>query len=925
MWFRRQFLTVSNGEEDGGKTTVKEENRMRKALFPILALILALGSALPMATPALAVGTSSPFELDGNAQDGNAKNILPDDWDSLFPVDQSPNDIVNLFLTDTHTGPKDPTVFKVGSKDTDEISGGTVHWHWDSMSVPDKNDIQDAYFAVYSNNGHLVFYYGLDRPVNDGDANIGFWFLRNAVGLNTDGTFSGAHSVGDLFVVCQFTNGGEVKTLQLYKWIGGANPLELLVDGAQCGADPVNFCGITNEQDTPAPWPYTPKHGTPGIFPPGCFFEGMLDTYAILGQNACFTTFIAETRVSQKLSAELKDFVLGEVNLVDCNITAASPVCAGSTGNTASVPDAGAGATYAWSVDKDAVITDGQGTANMTYTAGTQTPITISVIVTKDGCSNTCTKQVTVTALPSCSITTDDPVCAGSSHTATGPDGMDSYTWTVTGGTLDSGQGTQTIDYTAGAGPKVTIDLTVQKTGCQSNCSKEVNVTSLPACSITCDPSSCTICEGGSITLSAPAAPVGKTYTYLWSPDGQTAREITVTPLVTTTYSVKVTDSDTGCYSTCTKDVTVNSLPACSITCDPSSCTISAGGSIKLSAPAGTNYTYLWSPGNETTREITVSPLVTTEYTVKVTDSVTNCYSTCKKTVTVSTTQLASIGDFVWKDANCNGIQDPGEPGIDGVTVNLFKSDNTPAGTTTTAGGGKYLFSNLQPGNYYVQFVAPTGYVFSPKDQGGDDAKDSDADPSTGRTVVTTLDPGETDLTWDAGIDPVSIGDFVWQDTNCNGIQDNAEPGIGGVTVNLFKSDNTPAGTTTTDVNGKYGFADLPPGDYYLVFTAPPGYTFSPRDQGSNDAVDSDADPATGQTVVTTLVAQEQDLTWDAGLCQKIPPPKGPSPKPPAATVVGGIIMPMDKVQLLVPWIWLAALMVLTAGVGLVLRGRMAR
>src|ERR1051326_6589212 len=35
----------------------------------------------------------------------------------------------------------------------------------------------------------------------------------------------------------------------------------------------------------------------------------------------------------------------------DVTITAISPVCGGSTGNTASVPDAGAGATYAWTIN----------------------------------------------------------------------------------------------------------------------------------------------------------------------------------------------------------------------------------------------------------------------------------------------------------------------------------------------------------------------------------------------------------------------------------------------------------------------------------------------------------------------------------------------------------------------------------------------
>ena len=111
----------------------------------------------------------------------------------------------------------------------------------------------------------------------------------------------------------------------------------------------------------------------------------------------------------------------------------------------------------------------------------------------------------------------------------------------------------------------------------------------------------------------------------------------------------------------------------------------------------------------------------------------------------------AAIGDRVWHDLDADGIQDAGEPGIDGVTVNLYDGAGGPAGTTTTAGDGLYLFDGLTPGDYYVEFIPPAGMAISPQDQGADDAVDSDVDPNTNRTATTTLDAGETDLTWDAG------------------------------------------------------------------------------------------------------------------------------------------------------------------------------
>ena len=231
--------------------------------------------------------------------------------------------------------------------------------------------------------------------------------------------------------------------------------------------------------------------------------------------------------------------------------------------------------------------------------------------------------------------------------------------------------------------------------------------------------------------------------------------------------------------------------------------------------------------------------------------------------------KYASLGDKVFLDTNANGVQDAGENGVEGVTVNLFKADGTAAGTATTDSNGIYNFTGLVPGDYYVEFVKPNGYNFSPQDQGANDATDSDANINTGKTITTNLESGENDLTWDAGLyQTASLGDQVFLDTNANGVQDAGENGVEGVTVNLFKADGSAAGTATTDSNGIYNFTGLVPGDYYVEFVKPNGYNFSSQDQGANDATDSDADTTTGQTITTNLESGENDLTWDAGLYQ---------------------------------------------------------
>ena len=238
-------------------------------------------------------------------------------------------------------------------------------------------------------------------------------------------------------------------------------------------------------------------------------------------------------------------------------------------------------------------------------------------------------------------------------------------------------------------------------------------------------------------------------------------------------------------------------------------------------------------------------------------------------TVDAGLVKGASLGDFVWDDLNGNGQQDTGEPGVANVTVTLYNSANVQVGSpqTTTASGG-YLFSGLEPGDYYVVFSnPPAGYSFTAPNQGAD-ATDSDANPTTGKTGVYALSSGENELTVDAGlVKGASLGDFVWDDLNGNGQQDTGEPGVANVTVTLYDSANVQVGSPqTTNASGGYLFSGLEPGDYYVVFSNPPaGYSLTAQNQGA-DATDSDANPTTGKTGVYTLSSGENELTVDAGL-----------------------------------------------------------
>lgn len=159
---------------------------------------------------------------------------------------------------------------------------------------------------------------------------------------------------------------------------------------------------------------------------------------------------------------------------------------------------------------------------------------------------------------------------------------------------------------------------------------------------------------------------------------------------------------------------------------------------VELEAVANTGYVFVnWSggiTGNNNPENLTLN---------------------CSKSVIanfLSEDATGTIGNFIWEDKDADGIQDIGEPGINGVVVKLYDSDDNFINTTTTAGGGFYSFTDLEPGSYYLVFTHYIGgYIFSPINQGSSDQVDSDVDIK-GRTCIITLAYGQTDIKWDAGM-----------------------------------------------------------------------------------------------------------------------------------------------------------------------------
>jgi hypothetical protein len=249
----------------------------------------------------------------------------------------------------------------------------------------------------------------------------------------------------------------------------------------------------------------------------------------------------------------------------------------------------------------------------------------------------------------------------------------------------------------------------------------------------------------------------------------------------------------------------------------------------------------------------------------------------------------ASLGDRVWFDYDGNGVQDSGEPGINGVTVELRDSSGALLATTTTAGNGNYTFSNLPAGTYTVTVVAATlpGGAVPTYDLDG---------AATAHTAVVTLTAGQSRTDVDFGYrGTASLGDRVWLDYDADGVQDAGEVGINSVGIQLLDANGTVIAAAATAGNGNYTFSNLLAGTYKIRVVT------STLAAGSVQTYDLDG-TATA-SLATASVTGGQSRT-DADFGYRMTPPgtatigywKTHAEAWPVATVtVGGVVYTRDQ------------------------------
>jgi len=180
----------------------------------------------------------------------------------------------------------------------------------------------------------------------------------------------------------------------------------------------------------------------------------------------------------------------------------------------------------------------------------------------------------------------------------------------------------------------------------------------------------------------------------------------------------------------------------------------------------------------------------------------------------------AAIGNRVWFDELRNGIQDTDENGTSDVNVTLYDANDTLIASTVTDENGDYLFSDVMPGAYYLGFENfPQYYLITEQNMGNDDYMDSDVNKTTHKTVLTLLESGEDDQSWDLGLR--TCHSKIYDDTqpgNANGrttvvnVTGNDDEGVLDGQVKFIDTDEgeilwgngTAVGGTTTALTDSY-------------------------------------------------------------------------------------------------------------------------
>ncbi len=390
-------------------------------------------------------------------------------------------------------------------------------------------------------------------------------------------------------------------------------------------------------------------------------------TYYVLRSDFCNITSCAQTTVT--------------ISTLAASAGITNNFCNGSTITLGGSPTASGGSTpytYAWASNPA-----GYSATTSNPTAAPTVNTTYTVTVTDaSGCTATSSVAETISAYPSANAGSSQTVCSGNSFTLTGTiasGGKSPYVYSWVSNPPGFTSSSQNPSTTTNVVTTYTVSIT---DACSNTASSNVVISVYPTLSTTAQVSVSSICNGGSVTLSANTTNGKTPYTFSWvsNPSGFTSNQQypSASPTVNTTYTVSVTDACSN--NTVTSSVAVGVYSMIISAGNPQtvcSGTVSLGGS-PTATGGKTPYTYLWSTG-ATPNNIanpTANIAAPTTYTVTVTDA-------CSTSLTSS------------------------------VFINIGASPTAPtitAGSTTICAGGTGTTLSVSSGSAYA-WAASTGTV----------------------------------------------------------------------------------------------------------------------------------------------------------------------------------------------------------------------
>jgi gliding motility-associated-like protein len=367
-------------------------------------------------------------------------------------------------------------------------------------------------------------------------------------------------------------------------------------------------------------------------------------------------------------------------------------LCNGNASGSASVTASGGTVayTYSWS---GGTIGSGQGTTSAgSLTAGTYT----CTVTDKNGCTASQLFALTEPAVAlSSGISSQTNInCFGSSTgaaTVSVTGGTTNYTYSWSGGTINSGQGTASVSVLAGG---TYTCLVTDANGCTS--STIVTLTQ-PAAPLSDTPSQTDVACNGDITGAASVSVSGGTvnYSYSWSPSGGNASS--AAGLSAGNYTCTITDANS---CTLSQVFTISQSPviALSTSSVAAGCGLSNGSVTVLASGGNGAYTYSWSPGGAVTP--TVNNLPAANYTITVTDGL-GCSQ--QSTVTLPNTggpssSVVSVSNSTC-NSSCNGAATVSATGGTGAYTYSWSPDGGSAATASGLCAGTYTCTILDASN----------------------------------------------------------------------------------------------------------------------------------------------------------------------------------------------------------------------------------